>query len=87
MKPKWNPPKFRGDQEVGAAALGNIRGQLSNGKRGLICGTFHHIGIDIDSMEWARVLRVRHESGEPLNTAQIDLYRSALRLEKESNQP
>jgi len=33
---------------------------------------------DVDPKEWARVLRVRHESGENLCQAQIDAYRAAL---------
>ena len=33
---------------------------------------------DVDPKEWARVLRVKHESGENLCQAQIDAYRAAL---------
>jgi len=33
---------------------------------------------DVDPKEWARVLKVKHESGENLCQAQIDAYRAAL---------
>lgn len=47
----------------------------------VVAGTWRHIsGANVDPRDWARVLRVRHESGEYLGVAQIDAYRAALQI-------
>jgi regulator of protease activity HflC (stomatin/prohibitin superfamily) len=72
----------QGTSEAELKAKAEIRAILAGCSRGFIAGTFQHIGgrNSADPLEWARVLRVRHEAGEILGSMQVANYRSALGL-------
>jgi len=67
---------------VARRELAKIKEILKDCHGGLVAGTWRHIAgnSSLDHLEWARVLRVRHESGEQLGVAQIRNYRLALNL-------
>ena len=72
------------DRKNGRETLANILLSLI-GRGGLVAGTFHHVGgkgPDEDHKEWAKILRVREESGEDLSIVQKDAWRAALGVEK-----
>lgn len=66
--------------EVARAHLAEIRATLADCTPGTIAGAFVHIGgrNGMDPLEWARVLRVRDEAGEPLLPIQREFARDAL---------
>ena len=69
------------DTAVAREALTQIKEILRGSRGGYIAGRFRHIGgADIDPKDWARVLQVRHESGEQLSLIQIVSYREALHV-------
>lgn len=77
-------PVFRAaDSAVARRELAKIKEILKDCHGGLVAGTFRHIAgnSSMDPKDWARVLRVRHESGEQLGVMQIRNYRAALNLE------
>lgn len=81
--PGFDPEGWNPTSEVGRRELAKMRDILSDSSPGLVAGSFHHIGgrPNADHKEWARVLRVKHESGESLSLTQIAAYKGALGIE------
>lgn len=72
--------------EIAKRELAKIKAILGDRKGGLIAGSFRHIGglgPNDDHKEWAKILQVRHESGEHLSMTQIQNYREALGIKVE----
>ena len=76
-------PAFKAaNSAVARRELAKIKEILKDCRGGFVAGTFTHISgnSSMDPLGWARVLRVRHESGEQLGVMQIRNYRAALNL-------
>lgn len=78
---KWAPTKY------GLEASKAIR-QMVSGAGGIVAGAFLHIGgrgpAD-DHKEWAKVLKVKEESGESLSMTQKQAWREALGCSDQRN--
>jgi len=73
------------NSEVAVTELRKMTEILSASKGGLVAGSFHHIGgkgPNEDHREWAKLLRVREESGEVISLTQKQAWRAALGVEK-----
>lgn len=72
-------------KSIGRKALTDVLGTLQ-GRGGLVAATWRHLGgkgPHDDHKEWAKILQVRHESGEHLSLLQIQNYREALGIKVE----
>lgn len=71
------------DSEIARRELAKIKHILSDCHPGLVAGSFAPISgrPNADPKDWARVLRVKHESGETLSLYQIEAYKGALGLQ------
>lgn len=67
-------------KEVGRKTLEQIKQLLTHARPGFMAGTWLHVGgnSEGDPKEWAKVLKVREQSGEGLSIVQKRAWRDAL---------